>query len=279
MPTVYARGIDTTDGSLTGKQIVTAGLAFAARYVADAPGGIRKMATAAEVREKSAAGCRLVSNFEFGAVPPNTVQAGKDHANIFLQSPMGQLGPEWAPCLYSVDTSAGAGAFNNYAHGWADVLGPERCGVYGDGALYRDLLRQGLVSYAWQSMSLSFPGNSDHTGANIVQTGRGTVAGHAVDFNNAMTPLYGSWLIGEENPSMPMTLNAEDQAWIVSTIRQEVFNHPQFTPDTSGAYTQTLRGKLDAIQNGESPSGTTITDADVSLIVKGVATLKYGVIQ
>jgi hypothetical protein len=262
-------GIDTTDRTLTGKTLKAAGFEFACRYVLNAPGPnhIDKQMTAAEVREKSAAGIRIVSNFEWDPIPRNTVAEGKAHARAFLDAHSDLRGPDWAPCYYSVDTPAGAGSFDNYARGWADILGPERCGCYGDGSLFRALKKAGLITLAWQSLSTSFPGNNNHTGANLVQTSSGHVAGHAVDFNSAKSAYYGGWLLGEANPNPPKGSDVEltdklsngqtvDQALsLIVKLPTSIWHTDQFTPklDANGkpvvptVYTESGSARMDRL--------------------------------
>lgn len=204
---VAIKGVDSTERSLTGAILKANGYAFACRYVQNAPGSsLDKEMSAAEVREKSAAGIRIVSNWEWGAAPANLQSLGRQHAQAFLARHKLLGGPDWAPCYYSIDTPATAGSYNNYAQGWLDIMPVERLGVYGDGALFRQLKADGFVTYAWQSMSRSFPGNHtsagtwDHRGADIIQTTSGHVDGHSCDFDTAVVGNYGGWLLGEDDP-------------------------------------------------------------------------------
>lgn len=209
------RGVDTTDRSLTGAILARNGYAFACRYVRNAPvaSPTDKQWTRDEVAEKSAAGVRVVPNFEFGERPANSKATGRAHANIFLEELDSVGGPGWSPCYFSADYPAQPHDLDLYYEGIADTIGPGRSGAYTNGALFRQLKADGLITLAWQSMSKSYPGNHDsagrwdHRGADIIQTGRGSVAGHDCDFNTAVIDLYGGWLLGEEDPTMAFTLD------------------------------------------------------------------------
>lgn len=222
------KGCDFTSRALTGAMLKADGYAFCCRYVLNSPSGtLDKQMSVAEVKEKSAHGVRIVSNWEWQAVPPNSRATGKDHATR-CKAELAKLGaPAWAPVYYSIDTAAHAGDYNAYAQGWRDVFPADRLGVYGDGALFRQLKADGYVKYAWQSMSFSFPGNHNadgrtwnHAGADIIQTGNGTINGHSVDFDTATIAHYGGWLLGETDPNThpdpPVQPPEEDMATIDS---------------------------------------------------------------
>src|SRR5262245_53660441 len=120
--TMATKGVDFTDRRLTGAVLHAHGYSFACRYVQNAStGNLDKEMTAAEVREKSAAGIRIVSNWELDGNPANTVAEGRAHARAFLERHHALGGPDWAPCYYSIDRPATAGSFDQYARGWADT--------------------------------------------------------------------------------------------------------------------------------------------------------------
>jgi hypothetical protein len=195
--TTRINGVDTTDHTLTGATLKAAGKAFVCRYYSNhhvSSTGVPdwKDLRKAELAEKAAAGVRIVSNWELMANPPNSRAVGQSHAELFLAENAELGGPEWAFVYYAIDTPAHAHDFDNYAMGWADRIDPSRLGCYGDGAVFRQLKADGLITKAWQSMSRSFPGNSkvvsgltvwDQSGADIIQTSGGTLSGHSVDFD------------------------------------------------------------------------------------------------
>lgn len=204
---------DFTSRNLTGKVLVAEGYSGACRYIKNAPvsGALDKEMRAAEVAEKSAAGCRLVANFEWGERPADTVSEGQRHAGVFLQWCQDVNAPDWAPCYFSLDSNNPDGSYHSYFTGVVRELGtPARAGVYGNGACYRSLLKADLVTLAWHSKSSSYAGNHDTTGANLVQRlATATVGGYTVDVNDAKTVYYGGWLLGEDDP---MSLTAQ-QVW------------------------------------------------------------------
>ena len=269
------KGCDTTDHTLTGATLKANGLAFVCRYVLNAlTGTLDKELRATELPEKKAAGVRIVSNWEWAAAPANFRSTGKDHATR-CKARLASLGaPDWAPVYYSIDTPAVAGSYNAYAQGWRDVYPAEQLGVYGDGALFRQLKADGYVTLAWQSMSKSFPGNHhpdgtwNHDGADIIQTGGGSVAGHSVDFNTAVIDNYGGWLQGEEDPNMAVT--AAEIAAIANAVWNEKLGSSG--PTAAIALQSTYNNVIKLL--GEIPtSGGALTDADKDDIAKRVADL------
>lgn len=207
------KGCDFISRSLTGKTLAAAGYVFCARYTLNAPGGsLDKQMSRAEIVEKSAAGVRIVNNFEWSANPPDSRVIGKEHAQANKAALARLDAPDWMT-YYSIDTGLQAGSRNNYAKGWRDVYPADQLGVYTCGALFRQLKADGYVTKAWQSMSRSFPGNHlpgqpdiwDHRGADVIQTGGVTIAGHDADADTAVVSDYGGWLLGEEDPNMALT--------------------------------------------------------------------------
>lgn len=221
------KGVDTTEYSLTGATLKAGGYSFVCRYIQNFPTGtLDKEMRRSELVEKTAAGIRVVANWEWAAVPPNTRSRGQDDAHA-AKARLASLGvPDWAPVYYSVDTRAQAGDYNAYAAGWRDVYPAHQLGVYGDGALFRQLKADGYVKYAWQSMSLSFPGNHkadgswNHAGADIIQTNSGHIGTHSCDFDTATDADYGGFLLGEEDPNMALT--TADAELVVKTLVNDI---------------------------------------------------------
>ncbi len=220
--TIAIKGADTTHYNLTGATLKADGYAFVCRYVQNFPNStLDKEMRRTELVEKTAAGVRVVANWEWSPAPANSRSLGQADANRWLDR-REMLGiPDWAPCYYSIDTGATAGSYNAYAQGWLDELPREQLGVYGDGALFRALKADGFVKYAWQSMSRSFPGNHhadgtwNHDGADIIQTGSGTLNKFSLDFDTATVDDYGGFLLGEEDP---MVLTQADADLVVKTL-------------------------------------------------------------
>jgi len=220
---------------------------------------------------------RIVSNWEWAAAPANSRSGGQADARRFLARHAALGGPDWAPCYYSIDTPASAHSYDNYAQGWLDIIARERLGVYGDGALFRQLKADGFVTYAWQSLSRSFPGNShpdgswNHDGADIIQTSSGHVGAHSVDFNTATITNYGGWLLGEEDPNMAIT--PDDAKTIAAAVWNQalgssgptagialqstynatkdigatVWHSNEFTPGPDGKYTESGSARMDRL--------------------------------
>jgi hypothetical protein len=202
---VAIKGVDTTDRTLTGATLAANGYEFVCRYYQYGGSNPSKQLTPAEAVEKTAAGIRIVSNYETDGNPANTVATGERHARNFLAQHSDVGGPDWAPCYFSIDLSVGPSSRDLYMTGLCNVLGVGRVGVYAEDALIVHARAAGLISYGWRSMSSSFPGNPSTTGCNLVQTGNGHIGTHSVDFDTAITADYGGWLLGEEDPNMALT--------------------------------------------------------------------------
>jgi len=203
------KGVDYSHHGFTGAQLKAAGIVFAARYIQNFPGSsFDKEMKATELSSLTAAGVRVVANWEWDANPPNSRTVGKDHATKAKARLALLHVPDWAPIYYSIDTGLLGDARNAYAQGWRDVYPADQLGVYTCGALFRQLKADGYVKYAWQSMSRSFPGNHlpgqpdiwDHRGADVIQTGNGTLLGHLLDWDTAFVADYGGFLMGEVDP-------------------------------------------------------------------------------
>lgn len=195
------KGVDTIDHKLTGATLKAAGYSFANAYYAGGTSTIGKEITAALVKDRTAAGIRTVSNWETNGAPANTVAKGEADARAFLAQHKQVGGPSWAPCYFSIDHSINPTMMDNYFRGCVNILGVDRVGCYGEGELINHLKAHKLISLGWLAMSTAWPGGTDTSHADLHQTGRGTVAGHSVDFNTALTGYYGGWLLGEPAPN------------------------------------------------------------------------------
>jgi hypothetical protein len=209
------KGVDTTDRTLTGAILKANGYKFVCRYYQYGGTNPGKELTKAEVVEKSAAGIRIVSNYETDGDPANTIATGERHARNFLAQHKDVGGPDWAPCYFSIDLAVNPSSRDLYMRGLCNVLGVGRVGIYGEDALIVHAKNAGLLTYGWRSMSASFPGNPAITDCQLVQTGGGHVAGHAVDFDTALAPLYGGWLRGEDDP---MALTKADAVLVANAV-------------------------------------------------------------
>lgn len=243
------RGVDTTDVGLSGATLKANGYAFACRYYQYGGTNPFKELTTSEAVEKSNAGIRLVSNYETNGNPLDTIAQGEKHARAFLQQHNDVGGPDWAPCYFSIDHDvSSASAMDAYFEGCRNVLGVDRVGVYGAGGLIRHLKAVGLVKYGWLSMSTAWLGGKDTTGCDLHQTGSGTVAGHSVDFDTALSADYGGWLLGEDDPNMttvdltPAALEA-----VASQVWQELIGKSN---TSAGVMLQTIYNATDNPQDG-----------------------------
>jgi hypothetical protein len=227
--------LDFTERDITGKEVLAAGAVGCCRYILNAPTGtLDKECRAAEVAEKSAAGCRLAANFEWGERPTDDIATGQRHAGLFLGWCDAVGAPDWAPCYFSQDWNNPAGAYHSYFTGVVREIGLARSGVYGNGAMYRSLLSAGLVSWAWQSKSSGYAGNSTTTGANLVQQlATKEVGGHQVDINHTQTALWGGWLLGEDDP---MGTAAADDVWNDDIIPNTAAADAATNPTTQAKY-------------------------------------------
>jgi hypothetical protein len=228
------KGVDYSHHGFTGAQLKAAGIKFAARYIQNFPGSsFDKEMKRSELVSLSGAGVRVVANWEWSANPPNSRTAGHDHATA-AKARLATLGvPDWAPIYYSIDTGLQADSRNAYAQGWRDIYPAHQLGVYTCGALFRQLKADGYVKYAWQSMSRSFPGNHlpgqpdiwDHRGADVIQTGNGSLLGKSLDWDQALVAEYGGFLLGEADPNAPKPPEViEMEATDLLAIDPTVFN-------------------------------------------------------
>lgn len=248
--TTYGKVADTIDHTLTGTELKAAGYVAVCRYYAGGASHIGKEITAAEVPEKTAAGIRIVSNWEVGTSPADTVAQGEADARAFVEQHASVGGPDWAPCYFSVDRSIAPTSMHNYFTGVCNILGVARVGCYGEDALIVALHNAGLITYGWRSMSSSFPGNPATADCHLKQTGSGHIYGHAVDFNDALQPLYGGWLQGEDDPMAELapadvtmavwgqTADKGDAEWdVIPNTSKNVADSPAHTPPGTNANT------------------------------------------
>ncbi len=232
--TIAIKGVDTTHHDLTGAMLKAAGKAFVCRYVQNKAGStLDKQMRHDELVEKAAAGVLTVANWELESAPPNSRSRGQDDAHACKARLAGLGVGAWVRVYYSLDTPASASDYNAYAAGWRDVYPADQLGVYGDGALFRALKADGYVKYAWQSMSRSYPGNHhadgtwNHDGADIIQTGSGTLNGFSLDYDTAVVDDYGGFMLGEEDP---MAVTDTDVATILHT--DGIIPNPAYRSDS-----------------------------------------------
>ncbi len=102
--------------------------------------------------------------------------------------------PAGRPIYFAVDYDAAGSDVEQYFHGVASVLTPERAGVYGGIRVVAYLLDAGLVHYAWQASAWS-AGQWDPR-AHVRQYEQRTVGGVDCDVNTARKPDFGQWRIG-----------------------------------------------------------------------------------
>lgn len=260
---------DFTQRDITGNELKAAGFVGCCRYILNAPGSdLDKEMRTAEVQEKSAAGCRMAANFEWGEHPTNDIATGQRHAGLFLGWVDAVGAPDWIPCYFSLDANNPAGSYHAYFTGVLRELGSvSRSGVYGNGACYRSLLNAGLVSLTWQSKSHSYAGNSA-TGpwpdTNLVQLlPTTTVGGHQVDVDTVLTPYWGGWLLGEEDP---MGTAAADDVW-----------HDDIIPNTAGADAATNPTTQAAFALGDTRARTILLGQSVAALKTELDALKLAV--
>jgi glycoside hydrolase-like protein len=116
------------------------------------------------------------------------------------------VGWDLSGCLYYVpaDENIERGdlpVLREYARGWASVLSPQCCGVYGETLLLDDLYAIGLVAYRWQAAAMSFS-NFVPASCNLRQQPRQiTVAGVQMDLNTQLMPKTGAWFGGANTMS------------------------------------------------------------------------------
>jgi Domain of unknown function (DUF1906) len=103
------KGVDTTDRTLTGAILKANGYTFVCRYYQYGGTNPGKQLTAAEAREKTAAGIRIVANYETDGNPANTIATGERHARNFLAQHRQRARAGPCRCVWCVGAGAALG--------------------------------------------------------------------------------------------------------------------------------------------------------------------------
>jgi hypothetical protein len=199
---VLRRGLDYSWGRPPPAAMLAAGFDFACRYVSldtRAMGsGTTKLIDRAEALAMGAAGMDLVLVWEGRAADRDPLQgAGKgaaDATEALRQA--GRVGePGGCGIFFAVDWDVAAAdlpKLDAYFRAANVVTGPDRVGAYGSFRVVRYLFDRGLITYGWQTYAWS--GGAWDARAQVRQTVNAqSIAGHAVDFNEAHQPDFGQW--------------------------------------------------------------------------------------
>lgn len=172
-------------------QLVAAGIKYVGRYVGPPSWG--KTITQTEYDSLVAAGIEPWLVFEVGANDAaGGFGAGQVNGRTALAYvPQGYTGPIWVAADEEIvpGTSLWTSALA-YVQGFSSVVGAERTGVYGEGALCQACIDSGTALVGgWQSASTSFPGNSTTLPSTWIQQGlSGPLPG--TDADTILHPLF-----------------------------------------------------------------------------------------
>ena len=173
--------------------LVSMGYHFAARYLSGDPGGGKDI-TASEANALTAAGLDVVLVWETtGTDAQNGYNAGVSDAQAAKSEAVSVGQPSTRPIYFALDwdeTSAEAGAVDEYFKGVASVLGLSRTGAYGGYYAVDQLFNSGLITYGWQTYAWS--GGAWDSRAQLRQTQNG-VDGDQLDDDLGMVADYGQW--------------------------------------------------------------------------------------
>ena len=199
--------LDYAAGVLSAADIKAAGALGSVRYVSDRrPGAswmLGKPMQLAEARELTAAGLKVVSNYQFGKGDTadwlGGQAAGIKHATRGLELHAAAGGPDSAPIYASIDDNPSYEQYKEqvtpYLRAWEEVAGKQRVGLYGNSKTIEWALQDGIGSWFWQH-NWGTPEGFVHPAAHLHQfeIDARKVAGVGVDLNNILKPQFGQWL-------------------------------------------------------------------------------------
>lgn len=188
------KGCDFAGGRPSPAALKAAGIAFVARYFADAIGrqGEFKNLTVAEAKGYLDAGIAIMPPWEGTATEAVTdgYAGGLAHGRSW-KAQADKLGvPSSVIAWYTIDTDTSADVAE-YERGFAEGVNPHPIGIYGDGAELTAAVKRGRVVKTWQTNATSWAGGA-YKQANIVQGGTQVIDGVRVDLNQADS-LAGMW--------------------------------------------------------------------------------------
>jgi hypothetical protein len=204
-------GVDYAADHPSPSGLFAAGKRFVVRY--GGAGGSWKHINRAEADALRSAGLWLVANVEGSASGLlGGFDAGKEWARL-AEAHFRALGmPADRPIYLSVDFDVSAGQWPAVAaslRGAADVLGPERVGVYGSYDCVRWAARDGVARWFWQTYAWS--GGNWHAGNHIEQyRNHIALAGGIVDLCRSRQADFGQW--GQEDDVTPEDITRIAQA-------------------------------------------------------------------
>jgi hypothetical protein len=189
------RGLDYAGGIPPAAAISAAGYRFVVRYLT--PGGPAlpgKLLTRAEYASLIAAGVAVTVNWETSAI---RMKGGHDAGVADARdadAAARKIGhPSSKPIYFSADwdtTPADQIAIDAYLRGAAEVLGPDRVGVYGSYYVVKRCLDNGTARWAWQTLAWS-GGQTDPRAHIFQRIGTVFIAGVPCDINESNADYFG----------------------------------------------------------------------------------------
>jgi hypothetical protein len=265
-------GVDYSFSHPSPSAVRTAGAAFVARYLAPVnTDTAAKVITAAEAEQLHAAGLAIVLVWESTATRAASGRSAGVADARAADAQARALGADGVPLFFAVDFDAtssqlaASGAVRAYAEGWASVLGGERSGVYGGYTALSTLMSAGICRYGWQTAAWS--GGRWYSGAQIRQGSAGSIGGHSVDWDTAITSDYGQW-------EADVALSTTDLQKIAHAVWTEGIaeNVPGATPPVHQAQTYLVDTyQSTAITNQGVSAAVAALTAKVDAVAAGVA--------
>lgn len=197
------KGCDS-EAAITVAALKAANMAFICRYGTDGVTNHAKHAlTLAEAKAYTAAGIRVVANWETDGNPANTVAEGENHARMALSHFTGCGMPKGERIYFSIDKDVPVDAKDLYFRGLRSVLGVNATDAYGSAGLLAHIRSAGLIHPSpsgWRTMSTGWRGGSTTANTALVQSGQTRIGSIMVDNDLALVDSYGGWFVGGKAP-------------------------------------------------------------------------------
>lgn len=251
-------------------QLQGAGITTVFRYVGPPSWG--KTIDQGEYNMLTGAGIAVFLVFEQGANDSaGGFVAGAQNAHVaLLYLPTSY--PTWAPIFMACDEALSGPALTtagDYIAGASSLLGAERTGVYGEGALCHVAHVAGTAAYFWQSASTGFPGNATTLPiTHIQQGGGGSIQGTDLDVivrpiapPAPIPPIRGDGMFGDLAASKQDDFNATVR-YLWGQVRTDpltgtdtnilwyVYNQPAINKGWGGSFDLVLANIIDGAQVG-----------------------------
>lgn len=198
--------VDYSAGILTPAEISAAGHRGAIRYVSEPrPGAEWMLGKPMRAEEATAlldAGLDVVSCYQFGKAETadwrGGFAAGVDHATRGIALHLAAGGPANRPIYAAIDDDPSFEDFtaliDPYLRGWAEVIGADNVGIYGNSPTIDWALAAGVGRWFWQH-NWGTPRGYVHPAAHLhqVRIDDDTVGTVGVDINNVLVDNFGQW--------------------------------------------------------------------------------------